>query len=621
MHKFCHKHGLKAGVLLLVVSVASLFAQVTGDFSHFLTTSIISYPEHEPFDGTVYPVQKVPDWVHLDSSKWNLSYGALSADDLIDIPFYDPDVLKISTDNLKWGDSNDDLIRNSKITYSVPYMGSYKLDGLEYGGSHLAVDIKVPMGTPVYSIANGTVVKVSNQSSGFGHHVVVQHTNFPSLEDPNKSVTLFSSYNHLSDIFVSEGDVVKKGEQIALSGQTGTATTPHVHFQIDTTDAPWHPFWPFTWQEASDAGLDFFTAVNAGLGKEKAMATTINPLKYVQKYMDGTIVSDSITASSYVTDETVTLADSGEVTETFAETDSTEITEVIDVTEPEEVLAPPVLTFKIDVRPKYYVGQESDFSIFMIDQYGNTFDGGAAGEMTISSLNSHVTASPSIITNRNFDSSGRLNGKFVRMDAGRDKLALKTEDKVFYSGWFEIEAPEVQVSFSDVPENSLYFAAISYLASEGIVNGYSDGTFRPDQVVSRVEALKFIFEGIKEILSSGNIPFPDVSVSEWYGKYLYTAYNKGVVDGYPDGTFRPTNTVNKAEFYKILFNGMGVDVNPNVTAAPFSDVSKDAWFAPYVAYAKQLGIIDSNIKELHPENGMTRGEVAYAIYKLMLVTQ
>src|SRR5690606_16716036 len=50
----------------------------------------------------------------------------------------------------------------------------------------------------------------------------------------------------------------------------------------------WHPYWPFTSLEASNAGLSFFEALNAGLGKEAGIAATINPLVYVQKYKSGT---------------------------------------------------------------------------------------------------------------------------------------------------------------------------------------------------------------------------------------------------------------------------------------------------------------------------------------------
>jgi murein DD-endopeptidase MepM/ murein hydrolase activator NlpD len=63
---------------------------------------------------------------------------------------------------------------------------------------------------------------------------------------------------------------------------TGITTTPHLHFQIDKSTAAYHPYWPYSFSEASKLGLDFFTAVNVGLGKENAIAYTVHPLDFVQ---------------------------------------------------------------------------------------------------------------------------------------------------------------------------------------------------------------------------------------------------------------------------------------------------------------------------------------------------
>ncbi len=633
MKKKLNYSALKSFLLILVVSIVFSYSIFGQNVSYFLKTSIIGYPEHEPFDGTVYPIEKVPDWVNLDSDRWDDDYSSLSDSDLVEIPYYDPNQLIISTDDLTWGDSEDNKIRNAKIIYSVPYMGNYLLDGKEYSGSHLAVDIKVPSGTPIKSIANGTVIKASEQSSGFGYHIVLQHNNFPTLDDPDAKEIIYSSYSHLSEVSVSEGDTVLKGEQIGLSGATGTATTPHLHFQIDNDDAPWHPFWPFTWQEASDAGLDFFSAVNEGLGQDKAIDTTINPMKYVQEYLDasafntnnsGSETNDGADADSYVPEDNDTsnevdannTVESNETPEDISEETSEEVTE--EVVEETAYVDPPVLTFEFEVSPQYYIDGDSDFSILLRDQYGDVFEV-FLGEALVSSSNGLITSSPAIIRSLDFDKNGRLNLHFSKMEEGRDKLKIDYNGTTYYSDWFELVSTDDGTSFSDVSKDNEYFEAITYLAGEKVVAGYPDGTFKPNNTVSRVEALKFIFEGIKETISSGNIPFSDVSNSEWYGDYLYTAYSEGVVSGYPDGTFKPSNKVNKAEFYKILFNSMKIDINFKIESAPFEDVKVGDWFAPYLAYAKEIGIIDPSLEKISPSKDMTRGEVADAIYKLMLV--
>lgn len=515
-------HGLS--VLVLTVAVSAAVAKV--DVKSFLyQASILSYPEHAPFDGTVYPVAKSPDWANLATDKWKVDFDQLSESELIDLPFYDPDQLATPATDLKWGNAADNVIRNAKITYSVPYLGNYQLDGKEFAGSHPAADIKVPTKTPVNAIANGVVVKSKNDSSGFGYNIVVMHNNFPTLDDASAQTVIYSSYSHLSELQAEVGDVVKKGEQIALSGKTGTATTPHVHFQIDNDDAPWHPFWPFTWKEASDAGLDFFGAINAGLGQDLAKKTTINPMKYVQKYLNAEgAVTQAENSAAEDEVETVTETDT-EIEADDADTDT-----------------------------------DTDAEIETVEP-------------------------------------------------------VETEEAE------EVEEPVVVVDeeqlFTDVKRGSEYFGAVNYLANAQIIKGYSDGTFKPDTPVNRVEALKFILEAIQADLDEGAPPFKDTVDDEWYANYLFTAYTKKIVSGNPDGSFRPTDTVNKAEFFKILFNGMNVDINPTVENSPYADVKTTDWFAPFMAYAKELGLTDQNDKKIMPSSAMTRGEVAKAMYKLM----
>lgn len=594
--------------VFVVVFVLLAFIVYTLNFGGALfKTSVVSFPEHAAFNGTAYPIKKVLNWVKASSDKWTKSYSELSDSDLVSLPVYDPDELAMSTDNLKWGNAADDAIRIAKTTYSVPYMGNYKLDGKENAGSHLAVDIKVPEGTPIYAMANGTVIKASTQSSGFGQHIVLMHNNFPSLDNSKKKTVLYSSYCHLSDVFVSVGDVVKKGEQIGLSGSTGTATTPHLHFQIDNDGAPWHPFWPFTSQEAYDAGLDFFSAINAGLGKESALATTVNPMEYVQKYLDSEESEDSNddnTDDDTVDDDTNNDEGDNNSNDTQGNNDDQE---------------PAVLKFVIETSTQYYVGQDPIFFIYAQDQYGNVYDEHLENSVEVGSVRNSFYISDEVLEDKDFDSGGKATDTMESLMVGKDRIKISYDGQTFYSDWFTVVDPEAADTqlFSDIPLDSKYSESTKYLASAGVVNGYPDGTFKPDNTVTRAEALKLIFEAGDIDTSKGKLPFDDTKKTEWYTKYLYTAYKKKVVSGYSDNTFRPSDVVSRAEFFKMLFLSMKTKIDKHPDSSPFEDVNVDDWYAPYVIYASEIGIVNSDILRFDPSAGMSRGEVADALYKMM----
>ena len=137
--------------------------------------NLLAGKKSAPFDGTVAPVQKIPSWIDLTTDQWKMPYSSIPQNKIVDLPEYNPAQLAIPTNTLVYSKPADRAIRNAQVTFSVPYMGNYKLDGLEYVGSHLAVDLKVPTGTPVYAIANAVVIKSTNQPSGFGMHLSLIH--------------------------------------------------------------------------------------------------------------------------------------------------------------------------------------------------------------------------------------------------------------------------------------------------------------------------------------------------------------------------------------------------------------------------------------------------------------
>ncbi|MFB9441365.1 M23 family metallopeptidase [Streptomyces showdoensis] len=105
---------------------------------------------------------------------------------------------------------------------------SYNQGGAMWAHKHSGQDFAVPVGTPVKAAAAGTVVKAGPNGGGdgpaYGNAIVVKHAN-----------GTYSQYAHLSKIQVNVGQSVAAGQRIALSGNTGNSSGPHLHFEIRTT--------------------------------------------------------------------------------------------------------------------------------------------------------------------------------------------------------------------------------------------------------------------------------------------------------------------------------------------------------------------------------------------------
>jgi plastocyanin/predicted DNA-binding antitoxin AbrB/MazE fold protein len=185
---------------------------------------------------------------------------------------------------------------------------------------------------------------------------------------------------------------------------------------------------------------------------------------------------------------------------------------------------------------------------------------------------------------------------------------------------FQSAIASVQVPiFSDVPGSNPNFEAINFLKTAGIIQGYPDGTFKPDQTVNRVEALKIILLGanidVPEI-SSVKLTFKDINAGQWYIKYLSKAIELKIVQGYADGTFKPTQTVNLAENLKMLINTKGIDTSKiTVSSNPYVDAIATEWYAKFVQYAKDQNWLKADGKNMiYPSQGITRGKLAQLIY-------
>ncbi|MDR2360666.1 MAG: S-layer homology domain-containing protein [Oscillospiraceae bacterium] len=119
-----------------------------------------------------------------------------------------------------------------------------------------------------------------------------------------------------------------------------------------------------------------------------------------------------------------------------------------------------------------------------------------------------------------------------------------------------------------------YEPSLDRAVKNGILKGYPDGSLRPNAQISRAEFVALI-ERDANNLSSGNIPFADVSETHWARDYIASILAKGLITGYPDGTFRPSDPITRAEAVTIInsyIERAGIDA-----VSPFSDISASYW--------------------------------------------
>ncbi len=182
-------------------------------------------------------------------------------------------------------------------------------------------------------------------------------------------------------------------------------------------------------------------------------------------------------------------------------------------------------------------------------------------------------------------------------------------------------------TFTDVREGHAYYTAIVHLKEKNIISGYDDGSFKPNQQINRSEALKMLTlaSGVfKDSLPKPKeAPFTDTPLGEWYTEYLAAAKDKHIINGYDDGSFKPESPINLAEALKIYFEAVN-SVNENTINfedsfnTTFIDTPPDSWYIQYTNYAGSRDLI--NIYEdntINPHQIMTRGYLAEIIYRTM----
>ncbi len=173
----------------------------------------------------------------------------------------------------------------------------------------------------------------------------------------------------------------------------------------------------------------------------------------------------------------------------------------------------------------------------------------------------------------------------------------------------------VFASYSDV-NGTRFVAAYDHLTARGMVQGYPDGTGRPNAEINRAEAVKILLESrpenesrVNNYRSNPSRVFNDIGNGEWYDPYIPAARDVGMLTGYPDGSFRPSNRILLPEALGMIYRSYGFTAQAQ---------AGQQWYQPYLDKA-----LEQNTIFLGDRYGIsqpiTRGQFIDIVYRLEIV--
>ncbi|MBN2057589.1 MAG: S-layer homology domain-containing protein [Candidatus Saganbacteria bacterium] len=174
------------------------------------------------------------------------------------------------------------------------------------------------------------------------------------------------------------------------------------------------------------------------------------------------------------------------------------------------------------------------------------------------------------------------------------------------------------ITYPDVAADHWAADQISYIGTLGIIKGYPDGGFKPEGTITRAELATLLVR--TKMGGDDNVPqaeaqmFADVALTHWAAKYINMAAKSGIVKGYPDGSFKPSARISRAEGLAMIARFGGVAQVPYTDE--FIDMDSTHWVAPIVAGAYKEGMLIHFLsKPFGPKLDLTRAEAVEMLYR------
>ena len=183
---------------------------------------------------------------------------------------------------------------------------------------------------------------------------------------------------------------------------------------------------------------------------------------------------------------------------------------------------------------------------------------------------------------------------------------------------YEYQAFEIPVPppFEDIEPDGYYRYAVEWAVESGVTKGTSKTTFSPDKTCTRAEAVAFLWrvKGEPEPKTTAT-RFSDVPADTWYSKAVAWAVETGVTNGFPDGSFRPTDTCTRAQIVTFLWRANSSPA-PKDGGTRFPDVPADEWYSSAVAWADEAEVTNGFPDGTFcPDEDCTRSQIVTFLYR------
>lgn len=190
-------------------------------------------------------------------------------------------------------------------------------------------------------------------------------------------------------------------------------------------------------------------------------------------------------------------------------------------------------------------------------------------------------------------------------------------------GSVDFVAANVNVAAGSFPDVRGHWATdfITALAARGVISGFPDGTFRPEEPVTRAQFAAIVANAFNPSAKREGAQFIDVSSNFWGYSAIQKSYQGGFMAGYPGGKFEPLLEIPRVQVLVALANGLGYAANnPNVLSVYQDSTAIPDYAVNSVAAAteKRMVVNYSNPAQLHPNRNATRAEVAAFVYQALV---